>query len=101
MQARLRKRGKDGVWTYTHTIRRPEINKQSVELRMNINVKDYEVRFGKINDPTHKIFVLNSIVKQRAFAVRIHKARPPIQLLHCLPISVGLNFLFPNFESKI
>ena len=47
MQARLRKRGKDGVWTYTHTIRRPEINKQSVELRMNINVKDYEVRFGK------------------------------------------------------
>ena len=51
MQARLRKRGKDGVWTYTHTIRRPEINKQSVELRMNINVKDYEVRFGKINEP--------------------------------------------------
>lgn len=32
-----------GKWTYTHTIRRPEINDQSVELRMPITEKDYEV----------------------------------------------------------
>ncbi|KAL4223212.1 TRPL translocation defect protein 14 [Mactra antiquata] len=43
MQARLRKRGQNGVWTYTHTIRRPEINQQSVELRMAINIKDYNI----------------------------------------------------------
>lgn len=43
MQARLRKRGQNGVWTYTHTIRRPEINKQSVELRMAIHSKDYYI----------------------------------------------------------
>lgn len=57
MQARLRKRGKDGKWTYTHTIRRPEINKQSVELRMNINVKDYEILLNQQDfnhEPIHK-----------------------------------------------
>ncbi|ESO95372.1 hypothetical protein LOTGIDRAFT_160504 [Lottia gigantea] len=43
MQARLRRRGQGDHWTYTHTIRRPEINKQSVELRMPITSKDYEI----------------------------------------------------------
>ena len=32
-----------GNWTYTHTIRRPEINQESVELRMPVTEKDYEV----------------------------------------------------------
>lgn len=50
MQARLRKRGQNGVWTYTHTIRRPEINKQSVELRMNINFKDYSILLMQRDD---------------------------------------------------
>ncbi|XP_076108691.1 TRPL translocation defect protein 14-like [Mytilus galloprovincialis] len=43
MQARIRKRGQNGQWTYTHTIRRPEINEESVELRMAINSRDYEI----------------------------------------------------------
>ena len=34
-----------GQWTYTHTIRRPEINEQSVELRMAINSRDYGVKY--------------------------------------------------------
>ncbi|KAL3856761.1 hypothetical protein ACJMK2_011481, partial [Sinanodonta woodiana] len=50
MQARLRKRGKDGVWTYTHTIRRPEINNQSVELRMAVNSKDYQILLAQKDD---------------------------------------------------
>ncbi|XP_050409528.1 TRPL translocation defect protein 14 [Patella vulgata] len=43
MQARLRRRGQNDHWTYTHTIRRPEINKQSVELRQPISSKEYEI----------------------------------------------------------
>ncbi|XP_052802072.1 TRPL translocation defect protein 14-like [Mya arenaria] len=59
MQARLRKRGQGGVWTYTHTIRRPEINKQSVEMRMAINVKDYNILLNQ-KDENHA-----TIQKQR------------------------------------
>lgn len=32
-----------GNWTYTHTIRRPEINKESPELKMQISAREYEV----------------------------------------------------------
>ena len=32
-----------GNWTYTHTIRRPEINKESPELRMQISAREYQV----------------------------------------------------------
>ncbi|KAH3885320.1 hypothetical protein DPMN_009314 [Dreissena polymorpha] len=59
MQARLRKRGQGGTWTYTHTIRRPEINKQSVELRMAINSKDYTLLLNQ-RDEQHE-----SVTKQR------------------------------------
>ncbi|WAR02966.1 TTD14-like protein [Mya arenaria] len=47
------------VWTYTHTIRRPEINKQSVEMRMAINVKDYNILLNQ-KDENHA-----TIQKQR------------------------------------
>lgn len=42
MQARIRKRGQNNSWTYTHTIRRPEISNEMVELRMVITNKDYK-----------------------------------------------------------
>jgi len=32
-----------GNWTYTHTIRRPEINDESPEVRTQIGVREYEV----------------------------------------------------------
>ncbi|CAL1545530.1 unnamed protein product, partial [Lymnaea stagnalis] len=56
MQARLRKRGQSGNWTYTHTIRRPEINDQSVELRMPISEKDYEILLAQRDDQHYTIF---------------------------------------------
>ncbi|BFZ18641.1 hypothetical protein BsWGS_21680 [Bradybaena similaris] len=56
MQARLRKRGQAGKWTYTHTIRRPEINDQSVELRMPITQKDYEVLMAQKDQQHFTVF---------------------------------------------
>ncbi|XP_041349503.1 TRPL translocation defect protein 14-like [Gigantopelta aegis] len=50
MQARLRRRGQNDRWTYTHTIRRPEINKQAVEVRMPITAKDYEILLAQRDD---------------------------------------------------
>lgn len=43
MQARIRKRGQNGNWTYTHTIRRPEVNNESPELKMQISSREYEL----------------------------------------------------------
>lgn len=42
-QARIRRRGQKGCWTYTHTIRRPEINGQRVELKRNISAREYQM----------------------------------------------------------
>ncbi|RUS69761.1 hypothetical protein EGW08_022475, partial [Elysia chlorotica] len=56
MQARLRKRGQRGTWTYTHTIRRPEINDQSVELRMPISEKDYEILLAQRDEQHYTVF---------------------------------------------
>ncbi|XP_005110172.1 TRPL translocation defect protein 14 [Aplysia californica] len=56
MQARLRKRGQKGNWTYTHTIRRPEIKDQSVELRMPITEKDYEILMAQRDEQHHTVF---------------------------------------------
>ncbi|XP_076452635.1 TRPL translocation defect protein 14-like [Babylonia areolata] len=56
MQARLRKRGQEGNWTYTHTIRRPEINEESVELRMPVTEKDYEILLAQRDDKHHTVY---------------------------------------------
>lgn len=42
-QARVRRRGQNGTWTYTHTIRRPTINDESPEVRTQIGVREYEM----------------------------------------------------------
>lgn len=56
MQARIRRRGQNGQWTYTHTIRRPEINEQSVELRMAINSRDYGILLAQRDDRHYTIY---------------------------------------------
>lgn len=55
-QARIRRRGQNGSWTYTHTIRRPEINKQSVELKMAISNRDYHMLVAQRDDKHFTIF---------------------------------------------
>jgi len=58
-QARIRRRGQGvqwhidvqkprwnletGNWTYTHTIRRPKINKESVECKMQVSAREYNL----------------------------------------------------------
>ncbi|KAL5017121.1 hypothetical protein ScPMuIL_006710 [Solemya velum] len=62
MQARLRKRGRNNHWTYTHTIRRPEINHQSVELRMAITPRDYDILLAQRDERHQQI-----LKKRRCF----------------------------------
>ena len=43
-----------GNWTYTHTIRRPEINDESPEVRMQIGVREYEVSWSTVVSTFHE-----------------------------------------------
>lgn len=41
VQARLRKRGQKNHWSYIHTIRRPHLHGQSVEVKTQLTQRDY------------------------------------------------------------
>lgn len=41
MQARLRKRGQNGHWSYIHTIRKPKIRDQVIEVKTQLTHRDY------------------------------------------------------------
>lgn len=51
-QARIRRRGQNGEYTYTHTERRPLINNQRVEVRRSVLPRDY-VALRAQKDPLH------------------------------------------------
>lgn len=44
-----------GHWTYTHTIRRPEINKTSIETRMQISSREYRVSTQGLCFDLHRV----------------------------------------------
>ncbi|XP_050443538.1 TRPL translocation defect protein 14 isoform X4 [Adelges cooleyi] len=52
MQARLRKRGQKGHWNYTHTIRRPRVRGQVIEVKTQLSHRDY-VNLLSQKDETH------------------------------------------------
>ncbi|XP_074642321.1 TRPL translocation defect protein 14-like isoform X1 [Tubulanus polymorphus] len=56
MQARIRRRGQNGNWTYTHTIRRPEINNQIVELKMQVSGRDYQILLAQRDEKHYTIY---------------------------------------------
>lgn len=64
LQARLRKRGQKGHWTYIHTIRRPHVNNQSVEVRTQLTHRDYMNLLAQRDDAHFTIFK-----KRRCFLV--------------------------------
>ncbi|XP_026819285.1 TRPL translocation defect protein 14-like [Rhopalosiphum maidis] len=41
MQSRLRKRGQKGHWNYTHTLRKPKVQEQVVEIKMQLTHRSY------------------------------------------------------------
>ncbi|ELT98807.1 hypothetical protein CAPTEDRAFT_170068 [Capitella teleta] len=56
MQARVRRRGQNGNWTYTHTIRRPEVNNESPELKMQISIREYELLMAQKDSHRYTVF---------------------------------------------
>lgn len=63
-QARLRKRGQKGNWSYTHTLRRPHVHNQSVETKTQITHRDYMNLLAQRDDAHFTIYK-----KRRCFLV--------------------------------
>ncbi|KAL8563428.1 hypothetical protein ACOMHN_051372 [Nucella lapillus] len=74
MQARLRRRGQHGNWTYTHTIRRPEIEHEVVELRMPVSERDYENLLAQKDEKHHRVYK-NLLAQKDEKHHRVYKVR--------------------------
>ncbi|XP_076472977.1 TRPL translocation defect protein 14-like [Babylonia areolata] len=94
MQARLRRRGQQGNWTYTHTIRRPEIEHESVELRMPVTEKDYEILLAQKDEKHHTVYKV-----RRCFLWHNHYFQLDIYQSPCPDRCKGL-MLLETFTTK-
>ncbi|RLU27515.1 hypothetical protein DMN91_001319 [Ooceraea biroi] len=56
MQARLRKRGQKGHWSYIHTIRRPKMCGQVIEVKTQLTHRDYLNMLTQCDDSHFTIF---------------------------------------------
>ena len=52
-QIRIRRRGRNGIYTYTATVRMKEIEGQRVELRRNLSGREYDILMLQ-RDPSHQ-----------------------------------------------
>ncbi|PVD33009.1 hypothetical protein C0Q70_08457 [Pomacea canaliculata] len=83
-----------GFWSYTHTIRRPEINNQSVELRSQISEKDYEILLAQRDN---KHYTLQK--QRRCFLWHNQYYQLDIYLEPCPEMCKGL-LLLETFTAK-
>lgn len=64
LQARLRKRGQKGHWSYIHTIRKPKLRGQVVEVKTQLSHRDYINMLAQRDDSHFTIFK-----KRRCFLI--------------------------------
>ncbi|XP_046999143.1 TRPL translocation defect protein 14 isoform X1 [Schistocerca americana] len=88
MQARLRKRGQNGHWSYIHTIRKPKIRDQIVEVRTQLTHRDYINMLAQKDDSHFTIFK-----KRRCFLVNNQYFQLDIYKEPCHPRCKGLVLL--------
>ncbi|XP_063238835.1 TRPL translocation defect protein 14 isoform X2 [Bacillus rossius redtenbacheri] len=88
MQARLRKRGQNGHWSYIHTIRKPKIRNQVIEVRTQLTHRDYINMLAQRDDSHFTIYK-----KRRCFLVNNQYFQLDIYKEPCHPRCKGLMFL--------
>ncbi|PFX25628.1 TRPL translocation defect protein 14-like [Stylophora pistillata] len=56
-QARLRRRGQNGHFTYMHTLRlETKVSSQIVEVRTNLSARDYEILFSQVDHTRQSVY---------------------------------------------
>lgn len=85
MQVRLRKRGQKGNWSYIHTIRKPKVRNQVVEVRTQLTHRDYMNMLTQKDDSHFTIYK-----KRRCFLVNNQYFQLDIYKEPCHPRCKGL-----------
>ncbi|XP_067004207.2 TRPL translocation defect protein 14-like [Anabrus simplex] len=88
LQARLRKRGQNGHWSYIHTIRKPKIHDQVVEVKTQLTRRDYLNILSQRDDSHFTIYK-----KRRCFLVNNQYLQLDIYKQPCHPRCKGLILL--------
>ncbi|XP_066995754.1 TRPL translocation defect protein 14 [Anabrus simplex] len=88
LQARLRKRGQKGHWSYIHTIRKPKIHNQVVEVKTQLTHRDYLNILSQRDDSHFTIYK-----KRRCFLVNNQYFQLDIYKEPCHPRCKGLILL--------
>ncbi|XP_059488051.1 TRPL translocation defect protein 14 [Neocloeon triangulifer] len=70
MQARLRKRGQNGHWSYIHTIRRPAVENQVVEVKTQLSQRDYQNLQAQVDESHFTVYKT-----RRCFIVTVNFVR--------------------------
>ncbi|KAL5287524.1 unc-132 family protein [Megaselia abdita] len=75
VQARLRKRGQNNHWSYIHTIRRPHLHGQSVEVKTQLTHRDYINLLNQRDNAHFTIYKKRRcfLVNQQYFQLDIYK----------------------------
>ncbi|XP_066594018.1 TRPL translocation defect protein 14 isoform X2 [Prorops nasuta] len=75
MQARLRKRGQKGHWSYIHTIRRPKMCGQVIEVKTQLTHRDYLNMLAQRDDSHFTIFKRRRcfLINNQYFQLDIYK----------------------------
>ncbi|GAB6029835.1 TRPL translocation defect protein 14 [Chamberlinius hualienensis] len=56
VQSRMRKRGKNGRWSYTHTTRRLEFNGQTIEVKTQITSREFQNLLAQCDEHHYTIY---------------------------------------------
>ncbi|KAH0561362.1 hypothetical protein KQX54_016337 [Cotesia glomerata] len=106
MQARLRKRGQKGHWSYIHTIRRPKMCGQVVEVKTPLTHRDYLNMLAQRDDAHFTIFKRRRcfLINNQYFQLDIYRepGHPRCRGLMLLETYTaltgdGLKNILPNF----
>ncbi|XP_017767078.1 PREDICTED: TRPL translocation defect protein 14 isoform X2 [Eufriesea mexicana] len=95
MQARLRKRGQKGHWSYIHTIRRPKMCGQVIEVKTQLTHRDYLNMLAQRDDSHFTIFKRRRcfLINNQYFQLDIYRepAHPRCQGLMLLETYTALS----------
>ncbi|KAK7788766.1 hypothetical protein R5R35_000017 [Gryllus longicercus] len=87
-QVRLRKRGQNGHWSYIHTIRKPKIRDQVIEVKTQLTHRDYLNMVAQRDDSHFTIYK-----KRRCFLINNQYFQLDIYKEPCHPRCKGLILL--------
>ena len=75
IQSRLRKRGHDGRWTYTCTVRQPERKGQVIEVKTSLQRKDYDNLLNHADERHLPVYKLRRcfLYKNQQYQLDIYK----------------------------